>query len=316
MYEGRTDRTPGVESRAVRRLLLVVNAVAQTVTRYARDVITGALSSEFRVEVVETKGPGHGAELAAAAVDRKLDLVVAFGGDGTVNDVANGLARTPIPMAVLPGGGANVFARSLGMPRDAVEAAGILLERLHEPPRRVPLGRVGERWFLANAGMGIDAAIVRRVEGRQLAKRMAGDLSFAWSALRVLFSEFDRRTPHLRVVLGDGVVDGAFAVMVQNVDPFTYLGDRPIRLCAGASLDGGLDAVALRSLRTTRVAGLLLRALRSGAPARRTAAYGHDLSRVTVDADVPMPLQVDGEYVGERRSVSIESFPEALTLYG
>src|SRR5205823_1008582 len=180
----------------------------------------------------ETKGPGHGRELAAAAVDRGLDLVVAFGGDGTVNDVANGLARTAVPMAVLPGGGATVVARSLGLPRDAVEAAGVLLERLHEPPRRVPLGRAGDRWFLANAGVGIDAAIVRRVEGRQFAKRMAGDLSFAWSALRVLFSEYDRRTPHLRVSLGDEVVEGALTLVVQNVDPFTYLGDRPIRLCA------------------------------------------------------------------------------------
>jgi diacylglycerol kinase family enzyme len=300
----------------VRRLLLIVNVAAQAVTRYARDVIAGALSSEFRVEVVETKGPGHAAELAAGAAERGLDLVVALGGDGTVNEVANGLAGTAVPMAVLPGGGANVFARSLGLPRDAVEAAGVLLERLHEPPRRVPLGRADDRWFLVNAGVGIDAAIVRRVEGRQFAKRMAGDLFFAWSALRVLFTQYDRGTAHLRVTLGDEVVEDALTVMVQNVDPYTYLGDRPIRLCAEASLDGGLDAVALRSLRTTLVAGLLLRALRSGAPARRGAVYGHDLPLIRVEADVPMPMQVDGEYIGERERVSIESVPDALGLYG
>jgi diacylglycerol kinase family enzyme len=300
----------------VSQLLLIVNTVAQTVTRYARDVIAGALSSEFRVEIGETKGPGHAGELATAAAERGIDLVVALGGDGTVNEVANGLAGTPVPMAVLPGGGANVFARSLGLPRDAVDAAGILLERLHEPPRRVPLGRAGDRWFLANAGVGIDAAIVRRVEERQLAKRLAGDLSYAWSGLRVLFSEYDRHTPHLRVRLGDTEVDGVFSTMVQNVDPYTYLGDRSIRFCAGASLEGGLDAVAFRTLRTTLITRVLLRAVRSGKPARRAAAYGHDLAFVRIEADLPMPLQVDGEYVGEVEAISIESVPGALLLYG
>jgi diacylglycerol kinase family enzyme len=300
----------------VSQLLLIVNTVAQTVTRYARDVIIGALSSEFRVEVGETKGTGHAGELATAAAERGVDLVVALGGDGTVNEVANGLAGTAVPMAVLPGGGANVFARSLGLPRDAVEAAGILLERLHEPPRRVPLGRAGNRWFLANAGVGIDAAIVRRVENRQMAKRLAGDLSYAWSALRVLFTEYDRHTAHLRVRMGDADVDGVFATLVQNVDPYTYVGDRSIRFCAGASLDGGLDAVAFKTLRTTLVARVLLRALRSGKPVRRAATYGHDLPSVRIEADVPMPLQVDGEYVGEVEAVSIESVPGALLLYG
>jgi diacylglycerol kinase family enzyme len=300
----------------VSQLLLIVNTVAQTVTRYALDVIVGALSSEFRVEVGETKGPHHAGELATEAVERGMDLVVALGGDGTVNEVANGLAGTAVPMAVLPGGGANVFARSLGLPRDAVEAAGVLLERLHEPPRRVPLGRAGDRWFLANAGVGIDAAIVRRVEERQVAKRLAGDLSFAWSGLRVLFSEYDRRTPHLRVTMGEADIEDVFTVMVQNVDPYTYLGDRAIRFCADASLDGGLDAVAFKTLRTTLVTRVLRRALGTGKPVRRAATYGHDLAVVKIEADEPVPLQVDGEFVGEVETVSIESVPGALLLYG
>src|SRR5262249_32873015 len=159
-------------------------------------------------------------------------------------------------------------------------------ERLHEPPRRVPLGRAGDRWFLANAGVGIDAAIVRRVEERQLAKRLAGDLSYAWSGLRVLFSEYDRHTPHLRGRMGGADIESVFTTMVQNVDPYTYLGDRSIRFCAGASLDGGLDAVAFKTLRTTLIARVLLRALRSGKPVRRAATYGHDLASVQVKADV------------------------------
>jgi diacylglycerol kinase family enzyme len=302
--------------RAVRRLLLVVNEMAQAVTGYTREVIAGALSAEFSVDLVETKARGHAIDLARDAAGRGLDLVVALGGDGTVNEVANGLAGTDTPMAVLPGGGANVFARSLGLPRDAVDATGALLERLHEEPRRVPLGRISGRWFTTNCGIGVDAAIVRRVEGRQFAKRMAGELFFVWSTLRVLFSDFDRRVPHLRVTFDDGEPREAFTLFLQNVDPFTYFGDQPLRLCPEASLEDGLDAVALQTMRLLPVGRVLLRGFRSGRPLDRGALYGHDLGRIVVESDVPMPLQTDGEFVGEWERVEIESIPGALSLYG
>ena len=298
------------------RLLLVVNAAAQTVTRYARDVIAGALASEFAVDLVETKGPGHAMELAADAARGRVDVVVALGGDGTVNEVVNGLAGTDVPLGVLPGGGANVFARSIGLPRDPVEATGILLERLMEPPRPVPLGRIDDRWFHSNCGIGIDATIVRRVETRQFAKRMTGDLFFMWSAVAAFLGEFDRRTPHLTVAFDGEQTEGVFTLVVQNLDPFTYLGERPIRLCPDASLDGGLDAVAMRTMRTTAVAGTLTRAFLARPPARRSAVSGHDLRRIAVTADRPVPAQIDGEYIGERDRAEITSHPGALLLYG
>jgi diacylglycerol kinase family enzyme len=301
----------------VPRLLLVVNGAAQTVTRYARDVIAGALASEFAVDLVETKGPGHAAELAADAVRARVDVVVTLGGDGTINEVVNGLARTDVPLGVLPGGGANVFARSLGLPRDPVEATGILLERLMEPPRAVPLGRIDDRWFHSNCGIGIDATIVRRVETRQFAKRMTGDLFFLWSAVWAFLSEFDRRQAHLTVSFdGEATEAEVFTVVVQNLDPFTYLGERPIRLCPEASLDLGLDVVAMRTMRTTAVSGTLLRAFSGRSPSRRAAVHGHDLHRIVVTADRPVPSQIDGEYLGERERAEITSEPGALLLYG
>ena len=298
------------------RLLLVVNAAAQTVTRYARDVIAGALASEFAVDLVETKGPGHAAELAADAARDRVDVVVVLGGDGTINEVVNGLAGTDVPLGVLPGGGANVFARSIGLPRDPVEATGVLLERLMEPPRAIPLGRIDDRWFHSNCGIGIDATVVRRVETRQFAKRMTGDLFFMWSAVRALLGEFDRRKPHLTVSLDGETTDGVFTLVVQNIDPFTYLGERPIRLCPEASLDLGLDAVAMRSLRATAVVGTLTRAFSGRPPSKRRAVVGHDLRSVAVTADRPIPAQVDGEYIGERDRAEIRSEPGALLLYG
>ncbi|HXY71210.1 MAG TPA: diacylglycerol kinase family protein [Actinomycetota bacterium] len=298
------------------RLLLVVNGAAQTVTRYARDVIAGALASEFAVDLVETKGPGHAAELAADAARARVDVVVTLGGDGTINEVVNGLAGTDVPLGVLPGGGANVFARSIGLPRDPVEATGVLLERLMEPPRPVPLGRIDDRWFHSNCGIGIDATIVRRVETRQFAKRMTGDLFFMWSAVWAYLREFDRRKAHLTVSLDGDVTENVFTLVVQNLDPFTYLGERPIRLCPEASLDLGLDSVALRTMRSTTVAGTLLRAFSGRAPSRRVAVLGHDLRRIVVTADRPVPAQVDGEYLGEREHAEIRSEPGALLLYG
>jgi len=300
----------------VPRLLLIVNAAAQTVTRYSRDVIAGALASEFAVDLVETKGPGHAAELAADAVGGRTDVVVALGGDGTINEAVNGLAGTDVPLGVLPGGGANVFARSIGLPRDPVEATGVLLERLLEPPRLIPLGRIGDRWFHSNCGIGIDATIVRRVETRQFAKRMTGDLFFVWSAMRAFLGEFDRRRAHLTVTMDAETTEGVFTLVVQNLDPFTYLGDRPIRLCPGATLEGGLDAVAMRTMRTTSVAGVLVGAFGSGAPERRGAVHGHDLRSLVVAADRPLPTQIDGEYLGERDRAEIRSVPGALRVYG
>src|SRR5438105_5506252 len=174
-------KRPHVSCTVVRRVLLIANANAHTVTPYAYDVIGRALAAGTRLEKVETKRRGHATHVARGAADEGVDLVVVLGGDGTVNEVVNGLAASTVPMASLPGGGANIFARGLGMPNDAIEATGWLLDRLDRRPTRIPLGRIDGRWFVSNCGFGFDAAIVRSVERRLFAKRMAGDVYFVWT---------------------------------------------------------------------------------------------------------------------------------------
>jgi diacylglycerol kinase family enzyme len=302
----------------MRRILLIANANAHTVTPYKREVITAALSAKFVVEHVETKSPGHATEMTRQAVEDGMELVVALGGDGTVNEVANGLAETTVPLAILPGGMANVFARSLGIPPDAVEATGLLLERADSLPRRVPLGRIGERYFVANCGVGLDAAIVRAVERRQLAKRHGGDLFFVWTGLRVYFFGYGRRKPHLELFWGQDLQehrDHLFLAIFQNVNPFTYLGERPMKICPDADLDGGLDAFAVDTMRVRTILPTALKTFRAQPKLRgRHLLSLRDQPKYLVTCDQPMPVQMDGEYIGERREIPIESVPNALSV--
>ncbi|HEY1331567.1 MAG TPA: diacylglycerol kinase family protein [Actinomycetota bacterium] len=302
----------------MRRCLLIANANAQTVTRYGRGVIARALSAEFNVTLAETQGPGHATEMARDAADGGVDLVVALGGDGTVNEAVNGLALTDTPLAILPGGGANVFARALGIPRDPVEAAGALLERIDDKPRRVSLGRVDGRYFVVNCGVGLDAAIVQRVERRQFAKRAAGDLAFLWAGLRTFFIGYGRREPKLELHWGDDLehqAAGMFLILVQNTEPFTYLGERALNFTPGASLDEGLDFLALDTLRIPTVLRIAVQSFGSGRHVRNAhVTHVRNQHRIVVEAATPMPVQADGEFVGERERVEIVSVPEALSL--
>jgi diacylglycerol kinase family enzyme len=302
----------------MRRLLLIANSSAHTVTPYKREVIAAALSAQFNLEQVETKNTGHATEITRQAVEDGVDVVVALGGDGTVNEVANGLAGSKVPLAVLPGGMANVFARSLGIPADAVEATGLLLERADSLPRRIPLGRIGDRYFVANCGVGLDAAIVRAVERRQMAKRHGGDFFFVWTGLRVYFFGYGRRKPHLELSWGPDLEehrDRLFLVIFQNLSPYTYLGERAMRLCPEADLDNGVDAFATDTMRVRTILPTALKAFRAQPKIRRRhLLYVKDQPRFLVKCDQPMPVQMDGEFIGERDEVPIESVPNALSV--
>jgi diacylglycerol kinase family enzyme len=302
----------------MRRLLLISNANAHTVTPYRLEVIAAALSAQFSLELVETKSRGHATEMARQAVEDEVDLVVALGGDGTVNEVANGLVGSDVPIAVLPGGMANVFARSLGIPSDPIEATGLLLERVDTLPRRVPLGRIDGRYFVANCGVGLDAAIVRAVERRQRTKRHMGDLFFVWTGLRVYFFGYGRRKPHVEMSWGPDLEErreGLFLAIFQNLSPYTYLGERPMRICPEANMDGGLDGFAVSTMRVRTILPTALKAFRAEPKLRgRRLLYVKDQPAFLVKCDRPMPLQMDGEYIGEREEVLIESIPNALSI--
>ncbi len=302
----------------MRRLLLIANANAHTVTPYRREVIAAALSAQFSLEQVETKSRGHATEVAHQAADEGIDLVVALGGDGTLNEVANGLVGSDVPLAVLPGGMANVFARSLGIPPDPIEATGLLLQRADSLPRKVPLGRIGDRYFVANCGVGLDAAIVRAVERRQRTKRHLGDLFFVWTGFRVYLFGYSHRKPHLELSWGQDLQekrDHVFLAIFQNLSPYTYLGERAMKVCPEADLEGGLDGFAATTMRIRTILPTALKAFRSQPKVRgKRLLYLKDQSRFLVRCDEPMPLQMDGEFIGKSAEMLIESVPNALSV--
>lgn len=300
------------------RLLLIVNVNAQTVTPRKVSVIERALSSEFKVELVRTERRGHGVDLARRAIEEGFDLVVCLGGDGTVNEAANGLAGSDVPLGIIPGGGTNVLARALGIPIDPVEATGLLLARRDRAPRRVPLGRANDRYFTFSCGVGLDGAIVRRVEERQLLKKTGGQGFYVWTAFSTLLMRYDRRRPHIEVRWGPDLEEhrrGLFLAVVQKSSPYTYLGTRPMRVCPDADLALGLDLLAVDSMRIPFILRMAARTLGSARHTRNRHVLNlHDQSKIEIVCDRPMPVQADGEYIGERESLTLESVPDCLSL--
>jgi diacylglycerol kinase family enzyme len=257
-------------------------------------------------------------ELARAAVAEGAELILTLGGDGTINEVVNGAAGGSVALAFLPGGGANVLARSLGVPRDSLRAVRLLLSRLDRTPRLLPLGRVDGRYFAANCGLGFDAETVRRVERHPWLKHGAGDVYFAWQGLLAFFLGYDRRTPHIEVAWGDELEfrrGDLYLAILQNTDPYTFVGRLGLRLCPDASVAGGLDLFGLDTMRTHHAASILISALGSARHRSNShVLYLRNQPRIAIRSSVPMPLQMDGEYVGERTEILVESSPDAVSV--
>lgn len=299
------------------RILLVVNTHASSVTARNRVLVQHALHQEHEVEMVETNRRGHATRFAQDAASRGVDVVVAFGGDGTLNEVANGLAGTATAMAPLPGGSTNVFARAIGYPNDPVRAVGLLRDALRagriEP---AGLGRVNGRFFCFHTGVGYDAAVVRAVEQRASMKRWAGHPLFIWAALDTWLRHYDRRRPHFRVSVpgAEPILDGYFTV-VLNTNPYTYLGNRPLDLSPAATLDRPLVVVTFRTMRAGAIVRSLAGALRGGGvqPSAHLARCD-DVHELTIDSEHPFPYQVDGDYLGETTALELQHVPDAVRL--
>jgi len=307
------------------RALLVVNPKATATSARVRDVLARALGSDLKVDLAETQRRGHAIELGARATTEGYDLVVALGGDGTVNEVVNGILRgntSPGPrtdqpaLAVVPGGSTNVFSRALDIPRDPVEGTGHLLDALREGrSRRIGLGRADGRWFTFTAGIGLDADAVRMVEHFRADGKNATLTRYAWAALRQFFRGTDRRHPALTLEIpGHEPFTGLYLGIVCNTTPWTYFGDHPITVTPTASFDTGLDLAAMRKLRTigtlSAAAGMLGRDGLRG----RSACTWADLTEFTLRADRPMHVEVDGDYLGEREGLHLRSVPQALRV--
>lgn len=300
------------------RALLVFNPNATTTDEELRDVIASALASEVELEVQPTKHRGHALHLAAGAAHEGVDALFVLGGDGTTNEVIQALAGTDVHLGVIPGGGANVFARALGLPNDPIRATSTLLEHLRaEKTRRINLGRAGERYFGFNAGFGFDAAVVRLVEQRLALKRTLRQAAFVWCALEEWATGPDRRAPVVTVAPDGGEPDGPFVLaVVANTDPYTFLGTRPLHVTPQASFDRGLDLVAIRPVGTAallRIVGGVFGRTGSHLEHPQVAAWS-DADGYTVTAHRPQPLMVDGDYAGEHTTVRFTSVADALSV--
>lgn len=293
----------------MKRAVLVVNPFASRVDDASIAAVERALMRVAYVRTVRTERPRHAVELARGAGE--ADAVIVFSGDGGYNEVLNGVERDDLPLGFVPGGGTSVLPRALGLPRDAAEAAEQLADALeHDRIRKISTGRVNGRRFAFNAGIGLDAEAVRRIDerGRSPDGRRPGDLAFVGTLARMIFDRRARFDPVLEVA-GYG---RAALVLVSNVQPYTFLKALAIQVAPEAVFEEGLDFLAPRSL-TPRTLPPLLFALATGRPARN-ALRGHDLDRIEVRCDEPLPLQADGEDLGDVTAAVFESERQAVSV--
>lgn len=282
-------------------------------------MIQKALSADHDVTMAETTRRGHAARLAQGAAATGTEVVVVLGGDGTLNEAANGLAGSTTALAPLPGGSTNVFARTLGLPDDPVDATATLLDALARGSiRRVGLGSVNKRYFLFHCGIGFDAAVVAQVERRGSLKRYAGHPLFVWSTIDTWMRHYDRRHPAFSVHHADGTIitDGYFGICM-NTDPYTYLGTRPLVIAPEATLDTALTMVTIRSLSVYRLGRLVastLLARGDGVSASTAVDVHREVESFTVQGHRPFPYQVDGDYLGDVTTLRLRHEPHVLDL--
>jgi diacylglycerol kinase family enzyme len=303
------------------RIRVVINAYATAHDPAVARELAATLGRGNEVEVLRTAPRGNGVELAAQAAADGVDAVVAYGGDGTVNEVINGLLtdgpKEGLPaLGVVPAGSTNVFVRALGLPNDARAAADKLARALELGSRRsVSLGLADDRWFCFSAGLGFDAAIVHAVEEQRGRGKKSTHVLYTKVGLREFFTA-DRRTPQVWVELPDGsILPDVYFTIVANCDPWTFVGPVPLRPTPNTNFDNGLGLYARRRMTT---AGMLFSMGRIMGPTARVGERGaflvEDLERLTVIADEPLPFQIDGDAVDTRSKVAFRSVQDAIRV--
>jgi diacylglycerol kinase family enzyme len=310
---------------AKKRMLIIVNPYATTVSDRLKNLVVYALQGRYEVETVATEAQNHATEIGREVRDHGYDVVVAFGGDGTLNEVANGLAGTDVPVSVLPGGSTNVVCRTLGIPNDVVDATEHLLALLDDwQPRRIDLGRADGRRFVFSCGAGIDATVVKRVDAHPKMKSMAGPYYFSWAAISALYRAYLVNPVRLRVGVAGREAEGVTA-LAQNSDPFTYFADSPIRVCEGVAIDDGTLALGVLKRAATRdMPTLIARLFSERRPAAQHRQIEHfagiaeatiaSISETKEGVTRPFPVQVDGDYIGEKTELTLRVDPGALTI--
>jgi diacylglycerol kinase family enzyme len=302
-----------------KRMLVIVNPYATTVSDRLKNLVVYALQGRYEVDAMDTEGRDHATVLCREAADEGYDVVVAFGGDGTVNEAANGLAHSATPLSPLPGGATNVYCRMLGVPSDIVDATEHLLRLADDwAPRNVDLAHVNGRGFTFSAGFGLDASVVRRVDAHPDLKARLKQWYFAYAAVATFTREYVVRPPRLEAHVGGEVLRGVTAA-VQNGDPYTYFGRRPVHLAEGLALDDGrfggvmLERAAPIDIPTVSIR-LLSDRLRLADHKRISAFTSSDEVRIVSADGRPVALQVDGDYIGDTAEAVFGVWPGALTV--
>jgi diacylglycerol kinase family enzyme len=308
-----------------KRMLIIVNPYATTVSDRLKNLVVYALQARYEVEAVDTEAAEHAIEIGREARTGGYDIVVAFGGDGTLNEVANGLAGTDVPVSVLPGGSTNVVCRTLGIPNDVVDATEHLIALADDfRPCKIDLGRCNGRHFVFACGVGLDATVVKRVDAHPRLKAQARQWYYTWAAISGFYRHYLRDPVRLELEIDGETLEGVTAI-AQNSDPFTYFANIPICICENIGLDDGTISMAL--LRRAKQRDML--PIASRVLSKRLHASKHhqidefdDVTRAAVrsiskDEDGvprPFPVQVDGDYIGEYTELDFSVEPRALTI--
>jgi len=308
-----------------KRMLIIVNPYATTVSDRLKNLVVYALQGRYEVEAVATEARNHATEIGREAIDGGYDMVVAFGGDGTLNEVANGLVGTDIPVSVLPGGSTNVVCRSLGIPSDVVEATEHLLALADKfEPRKIDLGLANERHFVFACGSGLDATAAQRVDSRPRLKARLGPYFYTYAAVSGFYSRYLRDPVQMAVSSDQGSSEGITAIC-QNSDPYTYFKGTEVRVCEGVSLDcGTLSLAVLRRAAQRDMPFIVARVLANGMRASDHRHIDHfsglrearieSRSKAEDGSWRKFPVEVDGDYIGEFGEVDLGIRPAALTI--
>ena len=302
------------------RALLVVNTFATSTSESLRDVITAALSSELDLDVITTTGRAHAIAIGERAGRQGYELVITLGGDGTINEVANGvlMAGAPAPLlAALPGGNANVFTRNMGYPNEPIDATSYLLKAIRDG-RKTEVG-VGvletptlNRYFLFNAGMGVDAAVLARMHERRTSGKKASDFTYALLAARELLQWVNRKHPSLKVA-----DTRAHFALIVNLAPWSYVGKRALNPSPHAEHATALDLYAPTTMSLTSLTRFA-RAIFTGSDLSNDPEVVtlHDRSEIELSSSHPLWVQVDGEPLVQATTARLRHIPGALTILG
>ncbi|WP_124710747.1 diacylglycerol/lipid kinase family protein [Gordonia insulae] len=307
------------------RVMLIVNPFATATTPAGRDALAHTLSSRFTLDVEHTTHRGHAGELARRAVTDGTDVVLVHGGDGSVNEAVNGILGAPdsvvdpsvrLPaLGVIPGGSANVFARTLGIAADPLAATGQIIDLLESGQcRRIGLGHTQDRWFLFNTGMGMDAVVVHAMEDKRHAGKAATPMRYLWTTVSSFLRHAASRDSFTVEVPDREPIPGVQFGFVSNTSPWTYLGNYEIRTNPTTGFDTRLGLFAATSTAVSRNLPLATRLLTHRAPKARHLYRDDDVEWVRFRADEPIDVQMDGDYIGAHHAIDFGYRSDALAV--